>query len=85
MHEDQQHFWVVRSPFSGLEVPVLQEEVAETFRRAGWEVEEEPLASLTDEDLRCLRPGQPLRCDPSAGASGNGGSMTPPRGDAGRS
>jgi hypothetical protein len=55
VEEDLQHFWVVRSPFSGLEIPVLQEDVAGTFREHGWEATRLPLAALTDEDVRCLR------------------------------
>lgn len=55
MLKGQPHFWVVRSPFSGVEVPVLQDDVAETFRKAGWEVNRLPLATLDERDMRCLR------------------------------
>lgn len=55
MDEDQRHFWVVRASPGGIEVPILCEQDAETFRRVGWEVTRLPLAALEDEDLRSLR------------------------------
>jgi hypothetical protein len=53
--EDQQHFWLVRSHSGAMEVPVLDKEVAETFRAAGWEATELNRAALEEDDLRCLR------------------------------
>lgn len=57
MDEDDRHFWLVRNRDGGIEVPVLQEEVAEAFREAGWKVTRLPLAALEEVDLRCLRGG----------------------------
>jgi hypothetical protein len=34
--EDDRHFWLVRNREGGIEVPVLQKDVAEVFREAGW-------------------------------------------------
>jgi hypothetical protein len=53
--EDHRHFWLVRNRDGGIEVPVLQKEVAETFREAGWKVTRLPLAALREDDLRCLQ------------------------------
>lgn len=61
MPKVQPHFWIVRSPISGVEVPVLQDDVAETFRRAGWEVNRLPLATLEERNLRCLKGGRGSR------------------------
>jgi|GEM_PF-5203246 len=44
MHEKR--FWVVRSPSSGIEIPIYLETLAETFRREGWVVTPLPLAAL---------------------------------------
>jgi hypothetical protein len=55
--EDDRHFWLVRNRDGGIEVPVLQEDVAETFREAGWKVTRLPLAALEDVDLQWLRAG----------------------------
>jgi hypothetical protein len=55
--EDDRHFWLVRSRDGGIEVPVLQEEVAQAFSKAGWKVTRLPLAALEEVDLRCLRSG----------------------------
>ena len=58
MDEDDRHFWLVRNRDGGIEVPVLQQEVAEVFREAGWEVTRLPPAALKKVDLRYLRAGQ---------------------------
>lgn len=57
MNEDDRHFWLMRNRDGGIEVPVLQKEVAKTFREAGWKVTRLPLAALEEVDLRCLRVG----------------------------
>ena len=55
-----QHFWLVRPGPEGIEVPLLRQEVAEVFKRAGWEVAQLPVVALTQEELRCLRAGVAL-------------------------
>jgi hypothetical protein len=59
--EDDRHFWLVRNQDGEIEVPVLQQEVAETFRKAGWKVTRLPMAALKAVDLRYLRAGA-ARC-----------------------
>lgn len=53
---DQQHVWMVRKGPGSLLLPVTKLEVAETFRKAGWQVTELPIAAFSEDEagLRCL-------------------------------
>lgn len=53
--KDSRQFWLVRSRPGGIEVPILDEDVAQKFQQSGWKVTRLPLAALGEKDLRCLR------------------------------
>lgn len=54
MDQELRHFWLMRLPDTEFRVPVLHEEVADTFRASGWVVTQLPISALEEADVRCL-------------------------------
>jgi hypothetical protein len=51
---EQRRVWVVRRDRLKILVPILCEEVAALYRKAGWQVTELPLSAFSEEEMRCL-------------------------------
>lgn len=58
MADGSKRFWMIRHHRGAIEVPILDPCTVLVFWEAGWEVQDLPLADLSENDLRCLSAAQ---------------------------
>lgn len=55
---EQRHVWVIRRDQLKILVPILCEEIAAIYCKAGWQVTELPVSAFSEEEMRCLGIGR---------------------------
>lgn len=51
--------WIVRRDRESMLIPIRDEEAANVYKEAGWQVTEIASPALSADEMRCLGPGEP--------------------------